>query len=207
MAIFMWRSRLFFGHQHRTGQAADNRGAAQVRRSIVLVGMMGAGKSAVGAELSRRLGVPLRDTDAELERAAAMTIPEIFARDGEAFFRAREAEVLARVLAEPPAIVSTGGGAWMNPANRAAVARAGVSVWLNVPLPVLWQRVRQRPGRPLLQSPDPRGTLERLLAERQSAYALADIAVPVDAAASVADTATQVLGALRARRPDPQEQP
>lgn len=164
--------------------------------------MMGAGKSAVGAELARRLGVPLRDTDEEITRAAAMTIPEIFARDGEPFFRARESEVLARVLREPGSIVSTGGGTWMNPTNREAVARSGVSVWLQVPLQVLWQRVRQRPTRPLLQTPDPRGTLERLLAERSPTYALAEIAVPVDAAASVEDTATRVLEAVAARRPD-----
>lgn len=177
-------------------------GAAQVRRSIVLVGMMGAGKSAVGAELSRRLHAPLRDTDVEIERAAAMTIPEIFARDGEAFFRARESEVLARVLGGPPAVVSTGGGAWMNPVNRDAVGRAGVSVWLNVPLPVLWHRVRQRPGRPLLRTPDPRGTLERLLAGREPSYALADITVPVGAGDSVEDTTLRVLDALRDRHPD-----
>ena len=173
-----------------------------MRRSIVLVGMMGAGKSAVGAELSRRLHAPLRDTDVEIERAAAMTIPEIFARDGEAFFRARESEVLARVLGGPPAVVSTGGGAWMNPVNRDAVGRAGVSVWLNVPLPVLWHRVRQRPGRPLLRTPDPRGTLERLLAGREPSYALADITVPVGAGDSVEDATLRVLDALRDRHPD-----
>lgn len=176
-----------------------------MQRSIVLIGMMGAGKTAVGAELARRLGVPLRDTDAEIERAAAMTIPEIFARDGEPFFRARESEVLARVLREAPAVISTGGGAWMNPANRALVAASGVSVWLDVPLPVLWQRVRQRPTRPLLQTSDPLGTLTRLLAERAPAYALAEIAVPVEPAASVEDTARQVLAAVRARHPDIEE--
>lgn len=185
---------------------ASGKGAAQVRRNIVLIGMMGAGKSAVGAELSRRLGVPLRDTDAEIVRAAAMSIPEIFARDGEAFFRARESEVLARVLRDPASIVSTGGGAWMNPANRDLVARSGVSVWLDVPLPVLWQRVRHRPTRPLLQTPDPRGTLERLLTERTPVYALAEIAVAVDGAASVEETATRVLQAVAARRPDILEQ-
>lgn len=181
---------------------ASGKGAAQVRRNIVLIGMMGAGKSAVGAELSRRLGVPLRDTDAEIVRAAAMSIPEIFARDGEAFFRARESEVLARVLRGDPAVISTGGGAWMSAGNRDLVAASAVSVWLNVPLPVLWQRVRQRPTRPLLQTPDPRGTLERLLADRAPSYALAEIVVPVDGHASVEETATRVLDAIRARRPD-----
>lgn len=173
-----------------------------MRRSIVLIGMMGAGKSAVGAELGRRLGVPVRDTDTEIQAAAAATIPEIFARDGEAFFRARESEVLVRVLRGPPGIVSTGGGAWMRPENRAIISAAGVSVWLDCKLPILWQRVRHKPTRPLLQTADPRGTLERLLAERAPAYALADITVTVQDRDSVEATATRVLEAVRAHRPD-----
>ncbi|WP_269429256.1 shikimate kinase [Paracoccus sanguinis] len=184
------------------GSGRQAKGAGVVKRSIVLVGIMGAGKSAVGAELARRLGVSLRDTDAEIVRAAAMTIPEIFARDGEAFFRARESEVLARVLRGKPGIVSTGGGAWMSAENRAQVAARGVSVWLDVPLGVLWNRVRQRPTRPLLQTPDPRGTLARLLAERAPSYALAEITVPVRAENSVDDTAARVLEAIRTHRPE-----
>ena len=176
--------------------------AGSVKRSIVLIGMMGAGTSAVGAELGRRLGVPVRDTDTEIQAAAAATIPEIFARDGEAFFRARESEVLARVLRGPPGIVSTGGGAWMRPENRALVAEAGVSVWLDCKLSTLWRRVKQKPTRPLLQTADPRGTLERLLAERAPVYALADITVAVQDSDSVEATATRVLDALRAHRPD-----
>lgn len=182
-------------------------GAGNVDSSIVLIGMMGAGKSAVGAELARRLGVSVRDTDAEIARAAAMTIPEIFARDGETFFRARESEVLARVLREAPGIVSTGGGAWLRAENRALIGAAGVSVWLNPSLATLWQRVKQKPSRPLLQTEDPRGTLDRLLAERAPAYALADITVNVHGADSVETTATRVLDALRDwranRTPDP----
>ncbi|MFC0810525.1 shikimate kinase [Paracoccus panacisoli] len=188
--------------RHQRAPGGQRRGAGVVKRSIVLVGMMGAGKSAVGAELARRLGVSLRDTDAEIVRAAAMTIPEIFARDGEAFFRARESEVLARVLRGKPGIVSTGGGAWMSAENRAQVAARGVSVWLDVPLGVLWNRVRQRPTRPLLQTPDPRGTLARLLAERAPSYALAEITVPVRAENSVDDTAARVLEAIRTHRPE-----
>lgn len=170
--------------------------------NIVLVGMMGAGKSAVGAELGRRLGLPVRDTDTEISRAAAMTIPEIFARDGEAFFRDRETEVLARVLRGSRAIVSTGGGAWLRAENRALVATAGVSVWLDCTLATLWQRVRQKPTRPLLQTPDPRGTLERLLAERAPFYALADITVTVRGSDTVEQTASRVLDAIRAHRPE-----
>ena len=173
-----------------------------MKRSIVLVGMMGAGKSAVGAELARRLGVPHLDTDAEIARAANATIPEIFARDGEDFFRARETEVLARVLRGPPAIISTGGGAWMRPENRALVAQSGVSVWLDCPLPLLWQRVRNKPTRPLLQTSDPLGTLTRMLAERAPVYALAEVAIPVRDGDSISTTASRVLDALRARHPE-----
>ncbi|MDT1061310.1 shikimate kinase [Paracoccus sp. CPCC 101403] len=172
-----------------------------MRRNIVLVGMMGAGKTAIGAELSRRLGRPFWDTDAEIERAAAMTIPEIFARDGEEFFRARETEVLARVLAGGDSIVSTGGGSWMREANRSRIAGNGVSVWLDCDAETLWQRVRSRPTRPLLQTADPRGTLERLLAERSPVYALADIHVRALRKDAVEETATQVIAAIQDRQP------
>ncbi|MDM7458768.1 MAG: shikimate kinase [Paracoccus sp. (in: a-proteobacteria)] len=144
-------------------------------RHIVLVGMMGAGTTAIGTELARRLGVPFRDSDAEIERAAAMSITEIFARDGEAFFRAREAEVLARLMSGPVGVISTGGGAFMQARNRDLIAARGLSVWLNCDLDLLWQRVRQRPTRPLLQTADPRGTLARLLAQRQPIYAQANL--------------------------------
>nr|WP_220494826.1 shikimate kinase [Paracoccus sp. MC1854] len=180
----------------------EPKGTKAVKRSIVLIGMMGAGKSAVGAELGRRLGVPVLDTDTEIERAAAAAIPEIFARDGEAFFRARESEVLARVLRGPPGIVSTGGGAFLRPENREIISAAGVSVWLDPKLSTLWRRVRQKPTRPLLQTEDPRGTLERLLAERAPVYALADITVAVQDRDTVEATATRVLGAIRAACPD-----
>ena len=172
-----------------------------MRRNIVLVGMMGAGKTAIGAELSRRLGRPFWDTDAEIERAAAMTIPEIFARDGENFFRARESEVLSRVLAGGDSIVSTGGGSWMREMNRQRIAQHGISVWLDCDLETLWHRVRNRPTRPLLQTPDPRGTLDRLLHERAPVYALADVRVPAVRGDTVEDTATRVIDAIGARQP------
>lgn len=172
-----------------------------MRRNIVLIGMMGAGKTVIGTELSRRLGRRFWDTDAEIERAAAMTIPEIFARDGEAFFRARESEVLARVLAEGNSIVSTGGGAWMRPENRDQVARNGVSVWLDCDIETLWQRVRARPTRPLLQTAEPRQTLERLMGERLPLYELADIRVVARAGDTVEQTADQVMAAIGASRP------
>jgi shikimate kinase len=170
-------------------------------RNIVLIGMMGAGKTAIGGELARLLRRPFSDTDAEIERAAAMTIPEIFARDGEDFFRARETEVLGRVLATGNSIVSTGGGAWMRPENRSRIGGRGVSVWLDCDLETLWHRVRHRPSRPLLQTTDPRSTLQRLINERSPVYALADIRVFSQRGDSIEDTANQVLDAIRARDP------
>ncbi len=166
-------------------------------RHIVLVGMMGAGKTALGSELARRLHVPFTDSDAEIETAAAMSIAEIFARDGEAFFRDREAQVIARILRESPRVISTGGGAWMLDRNRAAIRAAGLSVWLDCDLDTLWHRVRQRSTRPLLQTPDPKGTLARLLAERNPTYALADLAFPARPGDSVESAATRLLDAIR----------
>ena len=168
---------------------------------IALVGMMGVGKTAVGQEIARQLGIVFTDTDAEIERAAAMTIPEIFARDGEEFFRARESEVLTRVLAAGNAIVSTGGGAWLRPENRERIGRHGVSVWLDCDLETLWHRVRQRPTRPLLQTADPRGTLERLLAERRPVYAQADIRVETRRGDTLEQTTNRVIEAIRTHDP------
>lgn len=175
-----------------------------MQRWIVLVGPMGAGKSAVGRVVADRLGRPFLDADDEIERAAAMPIPEIFARDGEAFFRAREAEVIARLLAERPGVMATGGGAWMAPANREAIDASGISAWLDAPVEVLWQRLRRaraRGGRPLLATLDPRATLAALVAERSPVYALARLRVPVDAHHSVADVADRLLDAVREEVP------
>ena len=172
-----------------------------MRRNIVMIGMMGAGKTAIGGELARRLHRPFVDTDAEIVRAAAMSIPEIFARDGEAFFRARESEVLGRVLASGDSVISTGGGAWLRGENRALVGQSGVSVWLDCDLETLWHRVRQRPTRPLLQTADPRGTLERLLAEREPVYTLADIRVPARRGDSIEQTTNRVIEAIAAHDP------
>ncbi|UXU74683.1 MULTISPECIES: shikimate kinase [unclassified Paracoccus (in: a-proteobacteria)] len=172
-----------------------------MRRNIVLIGMMGAGKTAIGSELSRRLHRPFTDIDAEIERAAAMTIPEIFARDGEEFFRARESEILARVLQSGSGIVSTGGGAWMRPQNRETIDSHGLAVWLDCDLETLWQRVKGRPTRPLLQTPDPRGTLERLLNERRPVYELATIRVPARRGDSIDQTTNRVMDAIRAHDP------
>ncbi|MDO5622349.1 MAG: shikimate kinase [Paracoccus sp. (in: a-proteobacteria)] len=172
-----------------------------MRDNLVLIGMMGAGKSAIGAELARRLSVPHVDADTEIERAAAMTIPEIFARDGEDFFRARESQVLARILSRGPRVVSTGGGAWMRAENRAVIREHGLALWLDVDAETLWDRVRARAGRPLLLTDDPRGTLERLLAQRNPVYARADLTVRSGPRDSVEATTARVIEALRSQRP------
>lgn len=174
----------------------------RLRKTVVLVGMMGSGKTAVGTQLARVLNVPVLDSDAEIETAAAMSISEIFARDGEAFFRLKESQVIARLLAGPPAVLSTGGGAWMQPVNRAAIAAAGVSVWLCADEALLWQRVRHKTTRPLLQTENPRETLRALCAARNPVYAEADLAVDAEAGLSVEAMAARVLEAIAAARPD-----
>lgn len=170
-----------------------------LRRSVVLVGMMGSGKTAVGRLLAARLRVPFLDSDAEIERAANATIAEIFARDGEAFFRDREAEVIGRLLRGPAGVLSTGGGAFVAARNRQEISRVGVSVWLDVGLDTLWDRVRHKDTRPLLRTPDPRATLTRLYEARVPVYALADLAVPVAPDYSIEDTTARVLDRLRSR--------
>jgi shikimate kinase len=147
-------------------------------RSVVLVGMMGAGKTAVGRRLAARLGFPFRDADAEIEAAAQKSIPEIFETDGEPFFRDKERRVVARLLAEQsPIVLATGGGAYMNPQTREAVRAAAVSVWLKADLDVLIRRVRRKSNRPLLKTPDPEGTLRALMDARYPVYAMADVTV------------------------------
>jgi shikimate kinase/3-dehydroquinate synthase len=146
-------------------------------RSVVLVGMMGAGKSSVGRRLALRLGIPFADADTEIEEAAGMSIPEIFASRGEAEFRDGERRVIARLLAEGPRVLATGGGAFMSPETRQRVAETAVSVWLKADFDVLMRRVRKRSNRPLLANPDPEGTLRRLMTERYPVYGTADLTV------------------------------
>ena len=172
-----------------------------MRQSIVLIGMRGAGKTAVGSELARQLGVTFTDSDAEIQTAAAMTIPEIFARDGEAFFRARETQVLSRILSGPPAVVATGGGAWLQPANRQLIRNAALSVWLDCDLQILWNRVRHRTTRPLLMTADPFGTLSAMLEQRAPVYATADVRLRVGSDDSITLTAQRLLDAIRTTRP------
>lgn len=147
------------------------------RRSLVLVGMMGAGKSSVGRKLAMRLALPFVDADTEIETAAGMTIPEIFQERGEPEFRSGEARVIARLLDNGPQVLATGGGAYMNPETRYLIAQKGVSVWLKAEFDVLMRRIKRRSDRPLLQMPDPAATLQRLMAERYPVYAQADVTI------------------------------
>jgi shikimate kinase len=171
----------------------------RLKKTVVLVGMMGAGKTAVGSCLARLLGTDFIDSDDEIERAARLTIPEIFARDGEEFFRDKETQVIARLLEGVPSVLSTGGGAFLSGETRAAVARRGVSVWLDADVDLLWSRVRHRKTRPLLHTDDPRGTLARLLEARAPVYALADLRIVPQHGYSIEDTAMAVIDALEAR--------
>lgn len=152
--------------------------AALQRRSVVLVGMMGVGKSSIGRRLAARLGVPFVDADTEIEKSADMSIPDIFARHGEPYFRSGEARVIARLLDGGPQVLATGGGAFMNEATRAAIRAKGVSVWLSAEFDVLVRRIAKRKNdRPMLQTDDPAETLRQLLKLRDPVYALADLTV------------------------------
>lgn len=146
-------------------------------RSVVLVGMMGAGKSTIGRRLAARLHLPFVDADQEIEAAAGMSIPEIFAAHGEPYFRDGEARVIARLLDSGPAILATGGGAFLRQETRERIARRGISLWLRADADVVLRRVKRRADRPLLQTADPAATIERLLAERTPFYQQADIEI------------------------------
>lgn len=145
--------------------------------SIVLVGLMGAGKSTVGRRLAARLGMTFRDADNEIEAAAGMSIPDIFAAYGEAHFRDGERRVIDRLLQEETMVLATGGGAYMDAATRASIREHAVSVWLRADLDTLMRRVRKRSNRPLLQNADPEGVMRRLIDERYPVYGEADVVV------------------------------
>jgi shikimate kinase len=146
-------------------------------RAIVLVGLMGAGKTTVGRRLAARLGLPFRDADHEIEAAAGMTVADIFTIYGEPAFRDGERRVIARLLAEGPLVLATGGGAFMSPETRHRVAKHGISAWLKADHATLMRRVRRRTHRPLLQNADPDETMRRLIAERHPIYAEADLTI------------------------------
>ena len=146
-------------------------------RSIVLVGMMGVGKSTIGRRMAARLKLPFVDADTEIEAAAGMTIPEIFERHGEPHFRDGEARVIARLLDGGPIVLATGGGAFMREETRTRIAAKAVSLWLKADHDVIMRRVRRRADRPLLQTADPEGTVTRLLTEREPVYRHADLTI------------------------------
>src|ERR1700733_1958093 len=150
---------------------------SRLKRTVALVGMMGAGKSSVGRRLAAKLGCDFRDADAEIETAAGCSITDIFDRFGEDAFRDGERKVIARLLGEAPHVLATGGGAFIHPATRARIKEDAVSVWLKAPVELLLQRVGRRDTRPLLRSGDPKEILERLLKEREPVYAEADLAI------------------------------
>jgi len=168
----------------------------KLKKTIAFIGMMGAGKTAVGKVVASKLGVPFLDADTEIEKAANMSIQEIFIRDGEEFFREREAQVILRLMKGSPTILSTGGGAFIQEANRKAINSLGVSLWLDVELDLLWSRVKNKDTRPLLKSLDPYETLKKLHAERQPIYKEADISVNARARYTVEDMAQKVIDKL-----------
>jgi shikimate kinase len=168
-------------------------------KTVVMVGMMGAGKTAVGRALARRLGVAFLDSDAEIEVAANRSVPEIFERDGEAFFRSRETQIIERLLIEKRCILSTGGGAFLSEKNRTNISAQGISVWLNADLELLWSRVRSKDTRPLLRTDDPRATLKNLYDQRVPIYSLADLTVGSAPEYSIEDMVDQVIDALVSR--------
>jgi shikimate kinase len=172
--------------------------AALERRSIVLVGMMGAGKSSVGRRLASRLGIPFVDADAEIEQAAGMSIADIFAAHGEPYFRAGEARVIARLLEHGPQVLAAGGGAFMNAQIRDMIRRKAISVWLKAELEVLSRRLRRRNDRPLLNTADPAATLADLLTIRDPVYGEADLTV-MSRDASHEVIVEEILAALRGR--------
>jgi shikimate kinase len=173
-----------------------------LRKTIVLVGMMGAGKTAVGRTLAAQLGVPFLDSDHEIEAAADRSIAEIFARDGEPFFRQKESQVIERLLEGTPGVLSTGGGAYMAEANRQMITQKGVAIWLDADLDVLWERVRHKDTRPLLRTDNPKQTLTDLYAKRVPIYRLADMSVTSASGISLEEMGRRVQAALADQRPD-----
>ncbi len=168
------------------------------RRSIVLVGLMGCGKSSVGRRLALRLGLPFVDADDEIERAAGKSISEIFEDHGEPYFRDGERRVIARLLGQGPQVLATGGGAFMNKETQAGIRAEGVSVWLKADLQLLMRRVAKRSNRPLLRDPDPEGVMRRLMESRYPVYASADVTVVSREVAHDA-MADDIVAALAAR--------
>jgi shikimate kinase len=167
-------------------------------KTLVLIGMMGAGKTSVGRRLAGVLSVPFRDADAEIEAAAGCTITEIFERFGEPEFRTGERKVISRLLLEPPHVLATGGGAFMDSETREKIKESATSVWLKADIELLLERVARKDNRPLLRNTDSREALTRLLHEREPVYAQADITVQSDGGPHEM-VVKRILNALEAR--------
>lgn len=163
--------------QMQDSETAERLRRALGGRSIVMVGLMGAGKSSVGKRLANKLGLTFVDADEEIERVAQKSINEIFSDHGETFFRDRESKVIARLLASGPQVLATGGGAFINPETRAKIKENGISIWLRAELPVLMRRVAKRDTRPLLRDADPESVMRKLMDDRYPIYAEADLTV------------------------------
>jgi shikimate kinase len=181
-------------HAERVKTKAAAHGFAPCR-TVVLVGLMGAGKTKIGRRLATRLNMPFFDSDIEIEEAAGETVEEIFRNRGEAIFREGERRVIIRLLSQPTHVLATGGGAFMDPSTRAAIRRLGVSVWLRADLDVLLARVARRRNRPLLKQPDPRAVLAGLIERRYPIYSEADLVVD-SGEGPLELTASRVIAAL-----------
>lgn len=176
---------------------ADPKVTVTLNRPLVLVGLMGAGKTSVGKRLATMLNVPFRDSDHEIEAAAGLEVREIFEKYGEPHFREGEARVIRRLLSEAPGILATGGGAFMSDALRREIALSARSIWLDASLPTLWQRVKDRPTRPLLQQPQPRKVLSDLMEARNPIYAQADVRVLSEPGLTHDQMARRILEGVR----------
>ncbi|MEM1360107.1 MAG: shikimate kinase [Pseudomonadota bacterium] len=168
----------------------------ELNKTVVMIGMMGAGKTAVGGAVARKLDVRFTDLDHEIEEASNLTIAELFEKYGENYFREKETQVLTRLLEDPPHILSTGGGAYLFARNRRVIARYGVALWLQADVELLWSRVRNKSTRPLLKTENPLETLKALNEERQPIYAMAPLQVRSLPAYTIDDMARQVITTL-----------
>lgn len=178
--------------------AVEQRFTIKLGRPIVLVGLMGAGKTSVGKRLAAFLNVPFKDSDHEIETAAGMEVREIFEKYGEPHFREGERRVIQRLLAEAPGVLATGGGAFIAPEVRSAIGQKGLSVWLNADLETLWDRVKEKSGRPLLQQANPKQVLSDLLESRRKYYSQADVTVASEADVTHEQMVQRILRSIRA---------